>query len=56
VVVLIDRQKESATPFSDYGYQLHSIFVLDDLLEYYERNQLIPAEMIERCRQYLRAD
>ena len=53
VVVLIDRQSGAAGALAEAGVQLHAVFTLSVLLDYWESRGLIPAEHLERTRTFL---
>ncbi len=53
VVVLIDRQSGAAEALSAAGYKLHSVMTLSNLLEYYEKNNKVSAEQIDKTRKFI---
>jgi uridine monophosphate synthetase len=53
VVVLIDRQAGSREALASAGIRLHSVLTLSDLLDYWERNERIPAEQIGAVRKFM---
>lgn len=53
VVVLIDRQSGAAQALEQAGYHLHAVLTLTGLLDYWERNERIPAEQIQAVREFL---
>ena len=53
VVVLIDRQSGSREELARAGFRLHAVLTLTDLLDYWERNDRIPAEQIDAVRRYM---
>ncbi len=56
VVVLIDRQSSASEALAKAGYQLHSVFTLTDLLDYWEKSKKVPDEYIYKTREFLKAD
>ena len=40
-------------PLAAAGYRLHSVLTLSDLLDYWERNERIPAEQITAVRKFM---
>lgn len=54
VVVLIDRQSGAAQALAQAGYQLHSVFTLTQLLDYWERAQRVSPAQIAAVRQFLK--
>jgi uridine monophosphate synthetase len=55
VVVLIDRQSGATEALSQSGYQLHAVFTLTELLEYWEHNGQVSGAQIQAARDFLRA-
>jgi uridine monophosphate synthetase len=53
IVVLIDRQSSAAQALSSAGYQLYSVTTLTDLLDYYEKYNKVPSELIGLARKFL---
>jgi len=53
IVVLIDRQCGAGQALSDKGYQLHTLFTLTRLLDYWEKKGHVPAQQIQETRQFL---
>jgi uridine monophosphate synthetase len=53
VVVLIDRQSGAAASLQEAGYQMHAVFTLTQLLDYWEAAGKIPAEKISETRLFL---
>ncbi len=53
VVVLIDRQSGAAAALAEAGYHLHAVLTLTGLLDYWERNERVPAEQIAAVRAFL---
>jgi uridine monophosphate synthetase len=53
IVVLIDRQSGAEEALSAAGYKLHSVTTLINLLDYYEKNNQVPAEQIKLVREFL---
>ena len=56
VVVLIDRQSGASEALAKAGFQLHSVFTLSDLLDYWEQSKKVPDEYIYKTREFLKAD
>lgn len=54
VVVLIDRQSGAAEALAEKGIQLHGVFTLNQLIDYWESNAKISPEMAESVRQFIR--
>jgi uridine monophosphate synthetase len=55
IAVLIDRQSGGSNFMADHGYRLHSVFTLDELLDYWEASQKVPAEQVQAVRRFLAA-
>jgi uridine monophosphate synthetase len=53
VVVLIDRQSGAAESLQEAGYDMHAVFTLTQLLDYWESAGKIPAEKIAEVRRFL---
>lgn len=53
VIVLIDRQAGAREALASAGIRLHSVLALSDLLDYWERNDRIPAEQIAAVRKFM---
>jgi uridine monophosphate synthetase len=53
VVVLVDRQSGASEALSSQGYQLHAIFSLSDLLDYWEVTGKVSPENIHATRLFL---
>ncbi len=53
VVVLIDRQSGGVDFMAEHGYRLHSVFSLPQLLDYWEKNDAVNTEMVEKARAFL---
>jgi uridine monophosphate synthetase len=53
VVVLIDRQSGAKRSLADEGYQLHVVFTLNQLLDYWEARERIPDGQITAVRNFL---
>lgn len=53
VLVLVDREQGGAEELVEKGYNLHSVFKLTDLLEYYRENQMIDQAMYDKVKAYL---
>ncbi len=54
VVVLIDRQSGADQLLDGYGYQLHAVFSLTEILDHWEAAGRVPSEQIDSVRQFLR--
>ncbi len=53
IVVLIDRQSGGLDFMEEQGYKLHSVFTLPQLLNYWEENNAVEAELILKARAFL---
>lgn len=53
VVVLIDRQSGARRALAGKGYQLHAVFTLTELLDYWEAAGKVAPEKIAEVRQFL---
>lgn len=53
IVVLIDRQSGGVDFMAQHGYRLHSVFTLPELLDYWEANRAVPADLLAQARAYL---
>ena len=53
IVVLIDRQSAGVDFMGEYGYKLHSVFYLPDLLDHWEQSGKVDATMIAKAREFL---
>ena len=53
IVVLIDRQSGGSEPLAEYGWQLHSVFTLPDLLRIWEREGFLEPEKAAEVRAFL---
>jgi uridine monophosphate synthetase len=53
VVVLVDRQSGAAQALSEAGYQLHAVFTLLELLDYWEKVGRISAGQAAQSRAFL---
>lgn len=53
VVVLIDRETGAKEVLAEAGYQLHSLFTMTSLLNYWDVTQRIPKEQITTARAFL---
>jgi len=56
VVVLIDRQSGAREELSDRGLKMHSVFDLDELIEYWSGSGAISTEQIEQVRVFLQQE
>lgn len=54
VVVLIDRQSGAKEAMAARGVALHAVVTLSQLLDEYERGNLVPAEQIAEARRFLK--
>ena len=54
VVVLIDRQSGAKEAMAARGVALHAVVTLSQLLDEYERSNLVPAEQIAQAREFLK--
>ncbi len=54
VVVLIDRQSGAKEAMAARGVALHAVVTLSQLLDEYERGNLVPAEQIAQAREFLK--
>ncbi len=53
VVVLIDRQSGADESLAAAGYRLHAVVSLTQLLDYWEKSGLVPADQISTTRTFL---
>ena len=53
VVVLIDRESGAKEALAAQGYQMHALFTLSQLLDYWETTQRLPADQIASVRAFL---
>ena len=53
IVVLVDRSLRSKQDMANYGYRLHSVFLLPHLLDYWEREDKVDTEKITAVRDFL---
>ncbi len=53
VVVLIDRESGAKEALAKAGYRMHALFTLTQLLDFWEETERLPAEQIERTREFL---
>lgn len=53
IVVLIDRQSAGVDFMGEHGYKLHSVFTLPQLLDHWEENGAVDAEMVAKVRKFL---
>ncbi len=53
VVVLIDRQSGAAESLAQAGYRLFAVFLLTELLEYWEATRQVPAPQITAARNFI---
>jgi uridine monophosphate synthetase len=54
VVVLIDRLSGAREALTQAGYQLHAVFTLTALLDYWEYTGQVPAEQVSVTREFLK--
>jgi uridine monophosphate synthetase len=55
VVVLIDRESGAKEALAAAGFQMHALFTLSSLLDYWEETQRLPLDQIEDVRAFLLA-
>jgi uridine monophosphate synthetase len=53
VLVLVDRESGAKEALAAQGYQMHALFTLTQLLDYWEETQRLPAEQIASVRAFL---
>lgn len=53
VVVLIDRQSGAREALLDAGYQMHSVFTLTELLDFWEKTGKVPRTQIQAAREFI---
>ena len=53
VVVLIDRESGAKEALAKEGVQMHALFTLTQLLDYWEETGRLPAEQITEVREYI---
>jgi uridine monophosphate synthetase len=56
VVVLIDRQSGAREELSDRGLKMHSVFDLDELIEYWSGSGAISTEQAEQVQVFLQQE
>ncbi|MGH2604951.1 MAG: orotate phosphoribosyltransferase, partial [Anaerolineales bacterium] len=56
VVVLVDRQSGAAEALEKVGLRLHSLFTLAGLLELWEADGLVAADVVERVRAWAKSE
>ena len=56
VAVLIDRQSGAAEALRRSGMNLHSVFTLAGLLDYWESEGLVEAGLLRKTREFLRGN
>jgi uridine monophosphate synthetase len=54
VVVLIDRESGAKEALAAEGYDMHALFTLTDLLDYWDETGRLPAEQIAETRDFLK--
>jgi len=54
IVVLIDRESGAKEALAEQGYQMHALFTLTQLLDYWEETQRLPIDQINSVRDFLR--
>ncbi|MCB2214081.1 orotidine-5'-phosphate decarboxylase [bacterium] len=54
VVVLIDRESGAKESLAAEGYNLHALFTLTELLDYWEETERLPVEQIASVRTFLK--
>lgn len=53
LVVLIDRQQGGSEQLKNAGYNLHSVFTIKSLFDYYFTNNMINAQKYQECIDYI---
>ena len=53
IVVLIDRQSAGVDFMGEHGYKLHGVFTLPQLLDHWEQNGAVDADLITKARAFL---
>ena len=53
IVVLIDRQSGATEALAEAGYQMHAVFTLTELLDYWEAANQVPSEQIQAARAFI---
>lgn len=54
IVVLIDRQSGAGESLATAGCKLHAVFTITQLLDFYEKKELVPEEQISAARSFLK--
>lgn len=54
IVVLIDRQSGAGESLAMAGCKLHAVFTITQLLDFYEKKELVPEEQISAARSFLK--
>ena len=54
IVVLIDRESGAKEALAEQGYQMHALFTLSQLLDYWEETQRLPVDQISSVRNFLK--
>ena len=54
VVVLIDRESGAKESLEAAGFNMHALFTLTELLDYWEATERLPLEQIESVREFLK--
>jgi uridine monophosphate synthetase len=55
IIVLIDRQSGGVDFMAEHGYNLHAVFTLPELLDYWEEKGSVEAEQIAAARLFLKS-
>ena len=55
VAVLLDREQGGAAQLAKAGLRLHTIWTITDLLEFYESEGIIPADLVQEINEYRRS-
>jgi uridine monophosphate synthetase len=53
IVVLIDRGIDSVENLKKEGYRLHTFLSIQELLSFYQKNNLVDRELLEKTKRYL---
>jgi len=55
VVVLVDRQSGAKESLGQAGFAMHSVLTISQLLEYWEKTEMVEKDKIEATREFLKA-
>jgi uridine monophosphate synthetase len=55
VVVIVDREQGGTEQLRKSGYQLHTIFRLNELLRFYREHGLLAPDSFDKCTAYIRS-